>query len=79
VNRPELIRRQNALDEVGRKRGWSPGPFRSWKVKGYTAAIAAKGWPRPYVAIRRGDAKEFMDLGDLEDFLLRQSKRQPSR
>lgn len=61
--------RQAELDAYAVKRGWQPHHFRTWEAFGFTVKMAAKGWPRPYIASRGDQSREFLDLEDLERYV----------
>lgn len=63
--RPDIQAMQDALDELGRRQRWTRGRFSTWKVRGFTVAVGARGTPRKYIAARGARQMEFADLAEL--------------
>jgi hypothetical protein len=60
-----------ALDRLGYRLGWERLPFWSWRVRGWTIAVGAKGFPyRKYIASRGDEIHEFDSLDALRCFVL---------
>jgi hypothetical protein len=76
--------RQAELDRYAQKMGWERGPFRSWTTRGYTIALAARGYPKRQFVITHRDSAERRHVDDLEDVIrfldyVRVTGREPGR
>jgi hypothetical protein len=60
---------QAALDELGRRLNWRRGPFRSWKVRGFTISVGNRGRPRKYVVVGRHERQELATLDEVRRFV----------
>lgn len=59
--------RQAELDRFAKRRGWSTGPFRSWRFHGFTIAVSATSEPKQaYTAARGPVRKGFAYLSEAE-------------